>query len=129
MFLCRQRLLLSLMKYDFSLLFPPGRKLVLADALSRAVHPDSRDKQGLRMLKYTLGGGLAALASETAQDRQKTETQKNTELQYVLHCLAKGTPVQGNFSLLELDLSVINKIIFKGARVMIPLSLRRVMLV
>lgn len=123
-----QRFFLRLMRYDFTLQFLPGRKLVLADALSRAGQHSPHHKQGLEDVEVHAVGMLAALVSETTQDRLRTETQRDPELQHVLHCLENGYPLQGNFSSLDPELSVVNGIILKGTRVVISSSLRRVML-
>lgn len=107
-----QRFFLRLMKYDFTLQFLPGKKLVLADALSRAVQSGSQEKQYSLDVEVHAVGMLGALVSEATQNLLRTETKKDPELQHVLRCLQNRVTLQGDFSSLDPDLSVIDGIPF-----------------
>ena len=130
-----QRMLLRLQKYDITVIHKPGKEIPLADVLSRKYlsimdkpdkHLEAQVHATVRNLPIS-DGKLASVQQETLKDSQ---------LQQLTTVINEGWPehrhecpahVREYWTVKE-DLSVINDIVFKGERIVLPKSLRSEML-
>ncbi|XP_061170331.1 uncharacterized protein K02A2.6-like [Saccostrea echinata] len=129
-----QRMLLRLQKYSTKLEYRPGKEMHLADALSRAYLQNS-DRTGALLdeivhfthLQPTLGDSLQEIRDETRRDRT---------LQDLIHVILTGWPktvsevkdtVRPYFNFRD-ELVVQDAVIFRGDRIVIPISMRQDML-
>ena len=139
-----QRMLSALQKYDYEIMYKPGKEMHLADALSRAYlksgqPSDGRDEvlgvedlsateaevQCIRMVDYL------PITAERLMEIQK-ETQLDETLTAVQSVIQTGWPdnksevpnLAAPYFHVRDELSVQDGIIFRGARCVVPRSLR-----
>ena len=135
-----QRMMLVLQKYDLKVAYKPGRHLYIADTLSRAyINSDKeaksygevrqvnemqqKDPEEINLLKY-----LPISEERLAEIRQKTK--EDPELQKLKQVIMIGWPetntvpveVKPYYNFRD-ELSVVDDILFKGTRVIIPKEL------
>ncbi|KAI4891972.1 hypothetical protein NFI96_009139, partial [Prochilodus magdalenae] len=121
-----QRLIMKLQRYDFELIYTPGKHLVLADALSRAPVIDevsSTEKEidnHINMIVESLP------VSEVKAKQISDELDKDSELQTVINNMLSGWP-RGScpkYYHFRSELSVANGLLLRDSRIVIPHSLR-----
>ena len=131
-----QRLLLKLQKYDITFEFTPGKLLVLADTLSRAYAPtitddDSCEKIDQEVESHVDGIKAAIPISEEKWKQIAAETVNDKILFTVMQQIKQNTPhsniVKPYRSFVD-ELSVIDGVLMKGDRVIIPSSMRAEMI-
>lgn len=122
-----QRLMMKLQRYDFNLIYTPGKHIVLADALSRATTPNK--EQSSTEMDVNIHVNLVAESlpvSDRKSHQIKAETQKDSSLQRVI-TLLNGKWPRGEcktYYNIRAELSVVNGLLLRQNRVVIPHSLR-----
>ena len=127
-----QRLFLNMQKYDLKLEFSPGKELLVADTLSRAY--DSTEPNTIYEQKETVHVNLVRKSCPVSDEMWKKMAQATANdevLQKTIRGIKSGWSVNsfpapyGNFTD---ELSVIDEVLFKGSRVVVPEVLRPDML-
>lgn len=133
-----QRMLIRLQKYDVKMTYTPGKYMYTADTLSRAV--DKQEKPGkekcadIQAYVDMIMASLPASSKRTEQIRQETE--KDETLKELKRMIKQGWPeyksdcplrVQDYWTC-KTELSVVDNIVFKGNKFVIPSSMRKEML-
>uniref|UniRef100_A0A3Q1EK56 Gypsy retrotransposon integrase-like protein 1 n=1 Tax=Acanthochromis polyacanthus TaxID=80966 RepID=A0A3Q1EK56_9TELE len=126
-----QRLMMRLQRYDFELIYTPGTQMFIADALSRAAHGDIQTSGTEKDIAVQVDMVYAALpatqeqltkiAAQTAEDPVLRKVMKNLQDGW-----KKGSCVQ--YYPLQSELSVVEGLLLKGDRIVVPTSMRREML-
>lgn len=131
-----QRMLFSIQKYDLDIRYKPGKDIPVADTLSRNYSEDTTvnlsDKVELQV-HFVLAN---VPVSDCRLHEIRTETQKDKMLSKLMEIIDEGWPHlrrQCHSSVIEFwnyrdELSVIDGIIFKADKIVIPLSMRSYML-
>lgn len=133
-----QRMLLRLQKYDFKLIYTPGKYLTVADTLSRA-HPKDTDSTGnmdteLEQFVHSVLSTLPVSDSRLEQIRKLTA--EDASLQTLCGLIIDGWPQERrkvsktvqDFWHVRDELCILEGIVFKGDKIFIPHALRREML-
>ncbi|XP_053326251.1 uncharacterized protein K02A2.6-like [Spea bombifrons] len=133
-----QRLMIKLQRYTLKVTFTPGKMMYTADALSRAV--DERagqdDKVAEEIQAYVDMVTSAMPITDAKMQMICQETEKDSTLDRVKRAIQIGWPdvkqscidgVQEYWNC-RAELTVVNGIIFKGSKIVIPHSLRKLML-
>lgn len=124
-----QRFFVRLLKYTFTLQYVPGSQLVLADTLSRQKTHIPREPNDLAVdIEVHATHVLFDLVAPTTLDKLVTETQHDPILQQVISALSNNSPVDGLYRPFYAELTVVNGVLFKGSRVVVPSSMRADML-
>ncbi|XP_026050672.1 uncharacterized protein K02A2.6-like [Astatotilapia calliptera] len=128
-----QRMMMVLQRYDFELIYMPGKYIVLADALSRAPAPS-----GDRLVSTTAEEAethvnmvTASLpASDVMLQQIVQETTKDSVLQKVSHLIQNGWSkgVCPGFYSVRADLCMANGLVLRQNQIVIPQSMRKDML-
>uniref|UniRef100_A0A669DK63 Gypsy retrotransposon integrase-like protein 1 n=1 Tax=Oreochromis niloticus TaxID=8128 RepID=A0A669DK63_ORENI len=122
-----QRLMMKLQRYDFNLIYTPGKHIVLADALSRARTPNKEQSSTEMDVNIHLNLVAESLPMSDRKSHQiKAETQKDSSLQRVI-TLLNGKWPRGEcktYYNIRAELSVVNGLLLRQNRVVIPHSLR-----
>ena len=131
-----QRMLLRLQKYNFELKFKPGKELIVADMLSRAYLPDSESSTENEIEQYVHAIIENMPVSDEKLSEIKEQTLHDTDLQELQQVIMRGWP--NNKANLECkvqeywdsrdELTVVDGIILKGDRIVIPKTLRTEMM-
>ena len=132
-----QRMLLKLQSYCFNLKYKPGKMLFIADTLSRAAVEQGTDKemcQDVMVHINTLYENVEATSEML--NKIKNETEKDEILRTLCDYYKKGWPNNKKdikdtvklFWSVHSELHVINGIVFRNDRVVIPFALRKEML-
>ena len=133
-----QRMLLKLQPYCLNLVYKPGKLMHIADALSRAaVECDTNDddmSDDITVHVNLMYENLDATAEKL--NRIKTETSKDGSLLSVTNYYHKGWPDHKKdiktearpYWTMRNELHVINNILFRNNKIVIPQSLRKEML-
>lgn len=121
------RMMMALQRYDFELIYTPGKYIVLADALSRAPAP-SRDmpvSSTMDDAETQVNMVTASLpASDVMLQQIAQETAKDPLLQKVSHLIQNGWPKECmQFYSVRADLCVANGLLLRQNRIVIPLSM------
>lgn len=124
-----QRMFLRLQCYDLDIKFMPGKELLVADALSRAYLPEAEIELDLDIKSLDL---LSVSRDKFIEIASHT----NQELSVLYDVIVKGWPDTRSEVPVEIrqfwdsrdQLSVMDGVIFKGLRIVIPPSLRSQML-
>lgn len=121
-----QRLMMKMQRYDFELVYTPGKHLVLADTLSRAP-ADSCLSTTDEDIESHINMVSSVLPVSDTKSRQIAEaTTHDTELQRVIQNMDDGCP-PGSCPLyyhVRGDLSFIDGLLLKKGRIVIPEALR-----
>ena len=128
-----QRMLLRLQKYDFELVFTPGTTIPVADTLSRAFSPSSAPSEP-SVFDYQVHMIFSYLPiTEEKFKEMQSSTANDSTLQHLQRVVLNGWPEDKNLLPIEVmpyyqyrsELSVVNGLVFKGDRVVIPSSMRK----
>ncbi|GFO45201.1 transposon ty3-i Gag-Pol polyprotein [Plakobranchus ocellatus] len=120
-----QRMLLRIQPYDCTILYKPGKEMVIADYLSRA-----NLKEGNTIaLEATI---YAVHATDSKIEQIKTEAKKDPELGTLLEQIIHGWPDNSNqvqkglrrYWSIKDYLSVDDGLVLKGAAIVIPKTMR-----
>nr|XP_054917162.1 uncharacterized protein K02A2.6-like [Dermacentor andersoni] len=125
-----QRFFLLLLKYNFVLQYLPCKQLVLADMLSRSTADQGKDQVGTTSgttddVEIHAVQSLGYMVTYETQRLLQQETSRDVYLQTVRKRLRSGQPVNGEVKLFAKELSVVNGIVLKGSKVVIPKSMRQ----
>ena len=127
-----QRLMMKLQRYDFELIYTPGKHIVMADALSRATTqnntPVSLTETDVELHVNLIAKSLPV--SDRKSQQIAAETEKDPILQRVMKNLKESWP-RGDcqqFYNIRAELSVVNGLLLRKNRIVIPQSLRKEML-
>ena len=132
-----QRMLLQLQRYNFTLLYKPGKEMILADTLSRAYvkgTPDSDLEEDLVCAVSLVMDNLPV--SDPKLKAICDATEKDPTMTKLRDTIRHGWPEQRSETPQELrvywnfreELSEAQGIILKGDKIVIPVSLRKEML-
>ena len=119
-------------KYQFDIEFVPGKQLILADALSRAFEKTEKKSSTEKQVEVFVDmiKKMIQVSPETLR-RIATETKSDETLQKVIQSIKEGwdanRPIKPYCYFSE-ELSVVDGVILKGVRVVIPSSLRKELL-
>ncbi|KAK3894880.1 hypothetical protein Pcinc_001376 [Petrolisthes cinctipes] len=122
-----QRMLLRLQRYNLCVKYVPGRELWIADTLSRQL-PCPTVKPGafaINLAEHELAIDLAVTA-ECLQEYRTTSSQ-DSELQAVVVAIRSGDwsmPAVAEYTPVKSELSTDGVLVFKGARLVVPRTLR-----
>lgn len=132
-----QRLLLKLQAYSLNIVYKPGKMMHIADALSRAATEQGTSDDVCKDVTVHVNAVYESLdASPECLERIKLETVKDEVLTAVIDCYQKGwasnkiniTEAVRPFWSMRQELHVINGILFRNEKIVIPTSLRNDML-
>ena len=131
-----QRMILQLQKYHLVLVHVPGKKIPVADTLSRKFLPDTLPSisEDLEAQVHLVTSSLPV--SDARIEQIRTETISDPQLVDLSSMILNGWPdyqSQCPYSVREFwncrdELSVVDQIVMKGHRIVIPQSLRSEML-
>lgn len=130
-----QRMLMQLKKYNFELVYKPGKKLIVADTLSRAF---GLNKEFDENLDFDIESEICAVElSLNITDHKKQEiknlTLKDSELSQLKNFLEQGWPksikncpenIKFYYKFKE-EISCIDQLIFKGQKLIVPQAMRK----
>lgn len=125
-----QRLFLSIQKYDLQLDYKPGKELLVADTLSRAFDRSERSSEIDEMVHVNIVRKNCSV-SDKMWKVIATATTGDTTIQRVIQAISGGLSVQSMpvpYSQYVDELSVIDGILFKGSRIVVPQELQKNML-
>ena len=131
-----QRLMIRLQIYTLNVSYTPGKFMHTADALSRATDPNEVQSSTEEDVQVYVNMGTSNMPiSSDRMDQIRCETEKS--LKSVIDVIKKGWPptkdacdmsVHEYWNCRE-ELSVIDGIIYKGRKIVIPTSVRKLILV
>lgn len=132
---CPARLLrmrLKLQKYDLEIKYKPGKELLLADALSRNYLTVETQKDAEVEAQVFLLLESFPISIEKKQEFQKV-THEDDEMQMLIKYIQEGWPNESQkipnvlrpYHTFADELCVINGLIFKGDRIVVPRKLRK----
>ena len=131
-----QRMMLRLQKYNVHITYKPGKDIPVADALSRKPLSQQNDdlQETIEMQVHTVMRNLPV--SDTKLEKIKSATQEDDTLCKLSAVIMNGWPTNKQTCPLAIqpywnyrdELSLIEGIIFKGDRIVIPSSLQGDML-
>ena len=134
-----QRMLLQLQKYSFTLIYKPGKDMVLADTLSRAYIDD--DDNACKSLEEDLVCAVNSLLNKAPISDPKLEelraaTKTDATMNKLKEVILSGWPTKRTEVPSEIrdywnfrdEMSEVNDIILKGEKLVIPLNMRSEML-
>ena len=128
------RLMLKIMDFPLKVLYQPGRKMVISDALSHlSSHQTPDTKEIVLGLNVTIHKiSVFSNTDSTSIEQIHTETQNDTDLQTLLQYVMKGFPatssechesVKPHFNYCD-ELTVVDGLLRKGNHIVIPTKLR-----
>ena len=131
-----QRFLYQLQKYDFDLEYSPGKTMVVSDTLSRAPMADQKEEIDPEDMIHHINNIIRDIPISDARMKQlKDETAKDEVIQEVMKLVQEGWPsnasdvsahVSPYFTFRD-ELSILNGVLMKGTRIVVPTSLRKEM--
>jgi len=133
-----QRFRLKLQKYDFTLSYTPGKHMYIADELSRNYPKgESSETTMVKEIEEHVNSVIANVQmSEEKFKEVRTETQRDPAMKSLINTILQGWPDERqkcNQDITEYwnyrdELSVLDGVVFKGSRVVIPSGMRSEML-
>uniref|UniRef100_A0A8D0C7Y7 Gypsy retrotransposon integrase-like protein 1 n=1 Tax=Scleropages formosus TaxID=113540 RepID=A0A8D0C7Y7_SCLFO len=128
-----QRLMMRLQRYDFELVYTPGKYIVLADALSRAPSACESHEVSSTEVDVDMHVNLVVESLPVSDQKSKQiaeETRKDPVLQTVITNLNNGWVKSScpQFYNVRAELSVANGLLLRQNRIVIPQVLRKEML-
>ena len=129
-----QRFLLQLQKYDFKVNYIPGKDLIVSDTLSRA--PSGTNTSEIKEEEVTAQVNTIISSLPVSSNRMKQikeETLRDTTLSKLALIIQTGWPDDRSSVPDEIkpyfnhrnELTIVKGIIMKGARIVIPINLRK----
>ena len=129
------RLILKIVDYPLKVMYQPGRKMVIRDALSHlSTHQTPDTKETVPGLNVTIHKvGVFSNTDNTSMQSIRQETQNDAELQTLLQYIMKGfsmtkdechDAIKPSFNYRE-ELTVVNGLVLKGQCIVIPSKLRQ----
>lgn len=118
-----QRFFIRLMKFDFVLQFVPGKDLLLADMLSRAALPTGGSDQVEDVDVHTTQV-VSSIISKATMVRLQKNTLEDPLLSRTMKQMEDGMAIDGVLKPYAEELSVVNGVILKGCKVVVPKSMR-----
>ena len=125
-------------RYDLKLDYTPGKYLYTADTLSRAVDPTAKPASRLEddVEAYVNMVTTTVPVAPTRIEQIREDTQKDEDLQELIKVITEGWPEETRectaktreYWNVRAELTVIDGIIYKGQKILIPKSMRRLML-
>lgn len=121
-----QRLMMKMQRYDFELIYTPGKHLILADVLSRAPESNSVSTTDEDIECHVNLVSTVLPVSDTKSRQIAEATEQDTELQRVIHNIDDGWPAGScpQFYHVYGDLSFVDGLLLKKGRIVIPQTLR-----
>ena len=127
-----QRLMLKLQRWDIKMEWTKGKDLHIRDTLSRAYLKESKDDSELdEEIECHVNAVLEELpVSQTMWKKIAVHTEVDVALQKVISCIANGwkKDCPNQYYHYREELAVINGVVLKGRRVVVPKSLQQEML-
>lgn len=124
-----QRFFLRLLMYDYTLQFVPGKLLLLADMLSRSSPVTTKDTAGsTEDVEVHAVSVVSDLVSKKTLDRLAEATAKDADLQSVICYMNGKGDIDGMLKPFVSELSLVQGIVLKGSKVVVPKSMRPEML-
>ena len=130
-----QRLLIRLMRFNFTVRHVPGKELVIADALSRNPAPRRADEAELsEQVTSHVDAVVSNLPITTARmDALRAATVHDPDLQQVIGYILSGWPnqVAGHlkaYKQVQGELSLVDGLVIYQQRVVVPASQRKIVL-
>ena len=129
-----QKLMLRLQKYIFRVEWTPGKYLCIADTLSRVTFKQKCVTANSELSAIIDAQVNMVISSFPATDKQlvkfANETKNDSMLHAVMKCILYGwkngqCPAYASF---KDELCIINGILFRGSRIVVPASMRNEML-
>uniref|UniRef100_A0A8C6PJV3 Gypsy retrotransposon integrase-like protein 1 n=1 Tax=Nothobranchius furzeri TaxID=105023 RepID=A0A8C6PJV3_NOTFU len=133
-----QKMMIRLQRYTLDVMYTPGKLMYTADTLSRAVDPNvpanTTMDDDVRAYVSMVTGALPVAGGK--MELIRTETSKDGTLQALCKTIVDGwpsckqscSPVLQEYWNCRAELSVVDDVVFKGSKIVIPKSLRREML-
>ena len=136
-----QKMLLKLQKYDLIVNYVPGKQLVVADTLSRSTDPSykaSRDEtKAVEEMDYHISEVMRVLPiSQNLRTKILEEISKDDTIKQLHDTIIQGWPTRKDqctgqirfYWSMQEELTVMDGLIFKGNRLLIPNSMQKEML-
>lgn len=125
-----QRLMLRLQKYDLTFEFKPGKHLIVADTLSRASLENivSTTEKDVQIHVDTIKAHMPVSTTKWVEIAK--ETKKDEQLRRVMDMIhMPGDKIMENpFQHFKDELSVLDGVLLKGTRIVVPISMKKQML-
>ena len=129
------KLIFKIVDYPLKVMYQPGRKMVISDALScLSTHQIPDTKETIPGLNVTIHEvGVFSNTDNTSMQHIQKETQNDAELQTLLQFIMKGFPmtkdechdaIKPYFNYQE-ELTVVDGLVLKGQCIIIPSKLRQ----
>ena len=132
-----QRLLLRMQRYDYTIIYKPGKELVVPDMLSRPRLPETQEKSMEEDINYHVHQVISNFpATESKLEEIRKETNDDEQVQDLKKLILSGWPesrsrvkesVREYWNIRD-ELSVINDIIFKSDPIVVRTVMQREML-
>ncbi|KAG1938993.1 retrotransposable element [Pimephales promelas] len=128
-----QRMMMTLQRYDFDLIYTPGKYIVLADTLSRApeLNSDTAENTAEEEIETHINMVTASLpATDTMLQQIVKETAVDSMLLKVAHCVNNGWSkgVCPQFFPVRAELCMSEGLLLRKNRIVIPQTMRKDML-
>uniref|UniRef100_A0A8C4RHI8 Gypsy retrotransposon integrase-like protein 1 n=1 Tax=Erpetoichthys calabaricus TaxID=27687 RepID=A0A8C4RHI8_ERPCA len=133
-----QRMMIKLQRYTLQVTFTPGRWMFTADTLSRAVDEKyGHEEKSSEVIEAYVDMVIKAMpVSDSKTQLIRTETAKDEVMQMLKEVIVQGWPENkhncnpqvSDYWNCRAELTVVDGIIYKGCKIVIPLSLRKQML-
>ena len=128
-----QRTIMRLMLFNMKATFSPGKKLIVADALSRSPQQEKDNKQKQQLINDVEAHIDLVKSTWPATDKRLKEIAENENLRVALEYTANGWPVYRNqvkptlfdYFAVRNELSVHDGLLVKNTRIVIPESIRK----
>lgn len=131
-----QRMLLQLQQYDLEIQYRAGKEIPVADTLSRKFLPDTFEElsDGVNVHVHTIMSAIPV--SDRKLDEIKAFTESESQFEVLADTIHNGwpddrkdcPPVILDYWNFRDELSVINHVIMKGSRIVIPKGMRQTLL-
>ena len=131
-----QRLLLRIQKYNYTIVYKPAKEMAVPDMLSRAPLPETDEEMEKEINLHIHLVNSTLPASEMKLNEIREATKSDDELRTLMNIIQNGWPNLREKILLSAlpywnicdELSVIDGIILKGNRIVVPSTMRKEML-
>ena len=133
-----QRLLIRVQRYDLKVSYTPGKYMYTADTLSRAVDPkadrNAETEEDIKVYVDAIVKSMPVTSNKRVEIVE--ETKKDDQLQELLGAIRNGFPEKKQQCPVKIreywnirgELSEADGIIFKGSKIVVPISMRRYIL-